>query len=145
MLATPGLDRHLTYVALSRHRDSAELHYAREQFSSREALVGLLSRARPKDMASDYLGRDAELPVGEREPKKHSFKDLIDAAADRARAQRGSRESDPSLEISAITREVAAGMVEREKSGREQEAARQRETDAQRTHEQQQRGVDRER
>lgn len=26
VLATPGLDRHASYVALSRHRDSVELH-----------------------------------------------------------------------------------------------------------------------
>ncbi len=145
VLATPGLDRHLTYVALSRHRDSAELHYAREQFSSREALVDLLSRARPKDMATDYVGREAEIAARERTPKGRSFKEMIDAAAGRVRAQRGPRSSDPSLEIGVITREVVAGMAEREKSGREQEAALQQETDAQRTHEQQQRGLDRDR
>jgi Ti-type conjugative transfer relaxase TraA len=146
VLATPGLDRHLTYVALSRHRDSAELHYAREQFSSREALVDLLSRARPKDMATDYVGREIEVPTRERAPKGRSFKDLIDSAAERVRAQRGAHPSDPSLEIGVIAREVVAGMAERNKPDREQAAARQQETEAQRTHEQQQqRSLDRDR
>jgi ATP-dependent exoDNAse (exonuclease V) alpha subunit len=32
VLATPGLDRHIAYVALSRHRDNVELHYGRNDF-----------------------------------------------------------------------------------------------------------------
>jgi hypothetical protein len=96
-------------------------------------------------MATDYVGREAEIPARERPSKGRSFKELIDAAAGRVRAQRGPRSSDASLEIGVITREVVASMAEREKSGREQEAALQQETDAQRAHEQQQRGLDRDR
>jgi ATP-dependent exoDNAse (exonuclease V) alpha subunit len=33
LLATPGLDRHAAYVALSRHRDSVDLHYGRDDFA----------------------------------------------------------------------------------------------------------------
>jgi Ti-type conjugative transfer relaxase TraA len=54
VLATPGLDRHATYVALSRHRDSVDLHYARDDFADRGKLVRTLARERGKDMASDY-------------------------------------------------------------------------------------------
>jgi hypothetical protein len=54
VLATPGLDRHATYVALSRHRDSVELHYGRDDFADQGRLVRALSRDRAKDMASDY-------------------------------------------------------------------------------------------
>ncbi|MGH7022555.1 MAG: AAA family ATPase, partial [Caulobacteraceae bacterium] len=54
VLATPGLDRHGAYVALSRHRDRVELHYGRDDFTSPEALVRALSRERAKDMARDY-------------------------------------------------------------------------------------------
>lgn len=32
VLATPGMDRHLTYVAMSRHRDGAKLYAGREDF-----------------------------------------------------------------------------------------------------------------
>ncbi len=55
VLATPGLDRHATYVALSRHRDRIALHYGRDDFADDGRLVRVLSRDRTKDMASDYL------------------------------------------------------------------------------------------
>jgi Ti-type conjugative transfer relaxase TraA len=54
VLATPGLDRHAAYVALSRHRDSIELHYGRDDFADQGKLARVLSRERVKDMASDY-------------------------------------------------------------------------------------------
>ncbi|WP_024880391.1 Ti-type conjugative transfer relaxase TraA [Methylosinus sp. LW3] len=54
VLATPGLDAHGAYVAMSRHRDGMELHYGHDDFASQDRLVGALSRDRAKDMASDY-------------------------------------------------------------------------------------------
>lgn len=54
VLATPGLDRHAAYVALSRHREGVELHYGRDDFADQSRLVRTLSRDRAKDMASDY-------------------------------------------------------------------------------------------
>jgi len=57
VLATPGLDRHAAYVALSRHREAVQLHYGRDDFASPDRLAGMLGRDRAKDMASDY-GRE---------------------------------------------------------------------------------------
>ena len=54
VLATPGLDRHAAYVALSRHRDSVQLHYGSDDFAGSAKLARVLSRERAKDMASDY-------------------------------------------------------------------------------------------
>ncbi|MGE4483087.1 Ti-type conjugative transfer relaxase TraA [Acidocella sp.] len=54
VLATPGLDAHGGYVALSRHRDGMDMHYGRDDFTSRERLITSLSRDRSKDMATDY-------------------------------------------------------------------------------------------
>ncbi|TPG39751.1 Ti-type conjugative transfer relaxase TraA [Sphingomonas koreensis] len=54
VLATPGLDAHATYVALSRHRDGVDVHYGRDDFADQGKLVRTLSRERAKDMASDY-------------------------------------------------------------------------------------------
>jgi Ti-type conjugative transfer relaxase TraA len=54
VLATPGLDAHGSYVALSRHRDGMDLHYGRDDFTDENRLVRTLSRDRAKDMASDY-------------------------------------------------------------------------------------------
>jgi len=58
VLATPGLDAHGSYVALSRHRDGVDLHYGRDDFASQDRLVRTLSRDRAKDMASDYERAD---------------------------------------------------------------------------------------
>ncbi|QEN84761.1 Ti-type conjugative transfer relaxase TraA [Labrys sp. KNU-23] len=66
VLATPGLDAHGSYVALSRHRDGMELHYGRDDFADRDRLVRTLSRDRSKDMASDYEQRDPAQDYAER-------------------------------------------------------------------------------
>ncbi|WP_024340651.1 Ti-type conjugative transfer relaxase TraA [Bradyrhizobium japonicum] len=58
VLATPGMDTHSSYVALSRHRDGIDLHYGRDDFANPDRLVSTLSRDRAKDMASDYEQRD---------------------------------------------------------------------------------------
>jgi Ti-type conjugative transfer relaxase TraA len=68
VLASTHFDRHTAYVALSRHRDNATLFYARDDFGGRASNVTddtvrqrfteILSRARPKEFAHDYLERD---------------------------------------------------------------------------------------
>jgi len=54
VLATGGMDRHLAYVALSRHRSGVHLHWSAEEFGTREALAGRLGRERAKDSSLDY-------------------------------------------------------------------------------------------
>ncbi|MGA2994818.1 Ti-type conjugative transfer relaxase TraA [Bradyrhizobium sp.] len=66
VLATPGMDAHSSYVALSRHRDWVELHYGRDDFAGRDRLVRTLSRDRAKDMASDYERADPVQSYAER-------------------------------------------------------------------------------
>ena len=66
VLATPGMDVHGSYVALSRHRDGVDLHYGGDDFASQDRLVRTLSRDRPKDMASDYEHRDPAQNYAER-------------------------------------------------------------------------------
>ena len=58
VLATPGLDAHGSYVALSRHRDGTDLHYGRDDFAGQDQLTRTLSRDGAKDMASDYERAD---------------------------------------------------------------------------------------
>ena len=83
VLATPGLDRHAAYVALSRHRESVRLHYGRDDFADEAMLARVLSRDRSKDMASDYEpnceapGRSETEPLGKKpewrpEPERRS-------------------------------------------------------------------------
>ncbi|MCC5984817.1 MAG: Ti-type conjugative transfer relaxase TraA, partial [Rhodobacteraceae bacterium] len=58
VLATPGLDAHASYVALTRHRDGVELHYGRDDFATPERLARTLGRERAKDMALDHARVD---------------------------------------------------------------------------------------
>ncbi|WP_316179282.1 Ti-type conjugative transfer relaxase TraA [Bradyrhizobium sp. SZCCHNRI1009] len=58
VLATPAMDAHSSYVALSRHRDEVDLHYGRDDFANADRLTRALSRDRAKDMASDYERAD---------------------------------------------------------------------------------------
>src|SRR3984957_10282122 len=67
VLGSTHFDRHTAYVALSRHRDNANVFYARNDFGGRsqsatdetvrQRFVDTLSRARPKELAHDYLER----------------------------------------------------------------------------------------
>ncbi|TNV08754.1 Ti-type conjugative transfer relaxase TraA [Brucella pecoris] len=66
VLATPGMDAHGSYVALSRHRDSMDLHYGRDDFADQNRLVRTLSRDRSKDMATDYERADPAQNYAER-------------------------------------------------------------------------------
>ena len=61
VLATPGMDRHLAYVALTRHRHEVTLHWSEESFGSPTRLVARLSRERAKDTTLDYGESEAEL------------------------------------------------------------------------------------
>src|SRR3546814_18969294 len=66
VLATPGMDAHGSYVALSRHRDGLDLHYGRDDFADQNRLVRALSRDRTKDMATDYQRTDPVQSYAER-------------------------------------------------------------------------------
>jgi len=55
LLASKYLDSHATYVGMTRHRDSADLFYSKEEFTSSKDLWHALSRDRSKDIALDYI------------------------------------------------------------------------------------------
>lgn len=61
VLASDYLDRHATYVALTRHREAAELHYGRDDFADHMQLARQLGRERAKDTTLDYAEAFAEL------------------------------------------------------------------------------------
>jgi Ti-type conjugative transfer relaxase TraA len=54
VLGTSGMDRHGAYVALSRHRERADLYYGKETFKNEQQLVRTMARDRGKDMVGDY-------------------------------------------------------------------------------------------
>jgi ATP-dependent exoDNAse (exonuclease V) alpha subunit len=98
VLASRYFDRHTSYVALSRHREAATVFYGRDEFAAgvgqggvidpaaaRQKLCTTLSRARPKELAHDYLDRHvAEQPTVDRsapEPTRPPTPEEIEAAA----------------------------------------------------------------
>lgn len=54
VLASATMDRHLTYVAMTRHRDGVQLYAGRDEFKSKEALSARLGRAGRKETTLDY-------------------------------------------------------------------------------------------
>ncbi len=57
VLATPGMDRHLAYVVMTRHREGVELFVGGDDFRDFDALKQRLSRVRLKDFTLDYAHR----------------------------------------------------------------------------------------
>ncbi len=54
VLATLSLDRHLAYVAMTRHREDATLYYGRRSFEKVGGLTAILSQRRAKETTLDY-------------------------------------------------------------------------------------------
>jgi hypothetical protein len=72
VLASPFMDRHATYVALSRHRAEAVLHFGWDQFADVETFRRSLSRERTKDTTLDYV-HTRNTPAQERATVGDSF------------------------------------------------------------------------
>ena len=58
VLASETMDRHMTYVAMTRHKDSAQLYAGEDQFADMEALKSRLGRSGAKETVLDYVDRD---------------------------------------------------------------------------------------
>ncbi|NTA40225.1 Ti-type conjugative transfer relaxase TraA [Agrobacterium salinitolerans] len=54
VLASLSLDRHLTYVAMTRHREDLQLYYGTRSFSFNGGLAKVLSRKNGKETTLDY-------------------------------------------------------------------------------------------
>lgn len=54
VLASLSLDRHLTYVAMTRHRDDLAVYYGRRSFAKAGGLIPLLLRRNAKETTLDY-------------------------------------------------------------------------------------------
>ncbi len=55
LLASKYMDSHATYVGLSRHRESADVFYGRDEFAHERALANALGKERSKDVTLDYV------------------------------------------------------------------------------------------
>ncbi|MGY5795397.1 BID domain-containing protein, partial len=54
VLASLSLDRHLTYVAMTRHREDLAVYYGRISFAKNGGLIPILSRKSAKETTLDY-------------------------------------------------------------------------------------------
>ncbi|MBY2926224.1 Ti-type conjugative transfer relaxase TraA [Rhizobium leguminosarum] len=54
VLASLSLDRHLTYVAMTRHREDLAIYYGRRSFAKSGGLIPILSRRKAKETTLDY-------------------------------------------------------------------------------------------
>ena len=119
VLASQYFDRHTSYVALSRHREAATLFYAQDEFAGRRGegtpdpaesqrnLEYTLSRARPKELAHDYLdpAAVAKEPTAA-EQRENSSPESIQARAREAWAAARANAADASPEeIQRLARE----------------------------------------
>ncbi|MBP1884945.1 Ti-type conjugative transfer relaxase TraA [Sinorhizobium mexicanum] len=55
VLASLSLDRHLSYVVMTRHRDDFGLYYGRRSFAKAGGLIPILSRKNAKETTLDYV------------------------------------------------------------------------------------------
>ena len=56
VLASLSLDRHLTYVAMTRHREDVTLYYGKRSFAFAGGLTKILARRDAKETTLDYTG-----------------------------------------------------------------------------------------
>jgi Ti-type conjugative transfer relaxase TraA len=96
VLSSGGMDRHLTYVAMTRHREEATLYAGRDEFKDLQGLSERLGRAGLKETTLDYardfaeqrgmadrLGVSSEIVVparAERDARREKAFDRDDAA-----------------------------------------------------------------
>jgi len=78
VLASRFMDRHAAYVALTRHRDGASLHYGRDEFRDGAALARALGRERLKDTSLDYDGPDGAEREGEALARRYAERRGLD-------------------------------------------------------------------
>ncbi|MEK1868018.1 MAG: Ti-type conjugative transfer relaxase TraA, partial [Ensifer adhaerens] len=56
VLASATMDRHLTYVAMTRHREGVQLYAGRDEFKDMTALAASMGRSGAKETTLDYVG-----------------------------------------------------------------------------------------
>jgi Ti-type conjugative transfer relaxase TraA len=101
VLASDTMDRHLTYVSMTRHRDGAQLYAGRDEFSDVGALSARLSRSQAKETTLDYdraayaqrRGIESEIivpaAVRERPARERAAEQGMDRMAEQPAQKRG--------------------------------------------------------
>ncbi|MEO1473457.1 MAG: Ti-type conjugative transfer relaxase TraA [Pseudomonadota bacterium] len=89
VLATRGLDRNLTYVAMTRHREDCHIHYGDRSFPAKDGgMEAYLGRHEEKSVSVDYL---AAIDYGDRrghdtfKALKSGFNAIVEGGAEKMR------------------------------------------------------------
>ena len=116
VLAGAGMDRHMAYVALTRHREGVALHWSAEAMDSREGLTRALSRERAKDTSLDYDGPDQVAAFAERRGL-HPLAPRSEIAVDRGATRVRSGQAKPASERvhDSMRRAFQGGVAEAER------------------------------
>jgi Ti-type conjugative transfer relaxase TraA len=118
VLASGTMDRHLTYVAMTRHRESVQLYASQDEFRDTEALTARLSRSQAKETTLDYANAqgpkfdketNSERTFEEQRHRRVEEQDLAPFAARRGYA--------PQSEIIVSERDVSAAREARYQAG----------------------------
>jgi len=91
VMASPTMDRHLTYVAMTRHREQATLYAGRDEFKDMGALAVRLGRDRSKETTLDYAQRRG-IDSGEGGQSQEMAPSALDRARERAAAVQAQHE-----------------------------------------------------
>ena len=109
VLAGPTMDRHLTYVAMTRHRNAAALYADSEAFKGRDGLMRRLSRAGLQPNALDHEGflrrRGIEEPAAA--SLKETFLQFGGGSAAPAAPDPDAGDAGPARRASLFARELA--------------------------------------
>ena len=104
VLASPGMDSHLTYVAMTRHREGVRLYAGRDDFADSKALSAELSRFNGKETTLDYAerrgidaGAEHHLPANIEMPMHERQAELVAQRQDQAQVR-------PTVELSTAER-----------------------------------------
>lgn len=89
VLASRAMDRHSTYVALSRHRKAVTLHYSQVDGRDLESLARRLGRDRPKGTTLDYWSRPEQAKTAARTATARRITDTLNRAARQRAHDRG--------------------------------------------------------
>jgi hypothetical protein len=118
VLASTYFDRHSTYVAMSRHREGADLYMSRDTLSSFTQLSTSLGRERTKDVTLDYsqergidLGESQRLADREQPTRAYSTQ-LTDERFVHAEERLAQRQYDNALtlDIAALSKKTGLSL-----------------------------------
>lgn len=125
VFAARSMDRHSTYVALSRHREDAHLYYDREEIQGVHDLHGVCSRNREKDLALDFA-EVRGIDIDDNQRRQEQIHESLDQARAFEGQARPKEQGEPRPISEALGQDLAAQQDGRLAEWREERVEQQR-------------------